>query len=260
VLAPPCAALHADRPFTRRCYDSGLTLRALSLDLDDTLWPVWPAIARAENALHGWLAEHAPRCAERYPLATMRELRDQVAREHPHLAHDFSAQRKLSLQAALRDSGECESLAEAAFEAFYAGRNQVELYPDVPAALARLSARWPVAALTNGNADLARIGLQPHFVFSLGAREHGAAKPDASIFHALCERLGCAPSEVLHVGDDPELDVLGARRAGLRCAWINRHGGDWLHGDAPDVVAPDLSALADWLDLHFPSHSHARTA
>jgi 2-haloalkanoic acid dehalogenase type II len=221
------------------------------------LWPIWPAIARAEESLHLWLSTHAPRCAQRYPPSAMRLLRDEVAREHPQLAHDFSAQRRLSLQAALRLSEEDETLADPAFEAFYAGRNQVELYPDVAVALQRLAARFPLAALTNGNADLKRIGLDAHFVFVLGAREHGRAKPDASIFHAVCERLGCAPHEVLHVGDDPELDVLGARRAGLRSAWINRGTTDWAHAETPDVAVPDLSALADWLDRRYPASPSA---
>lgn len=232
---------------------ANLTFRALTLDLDDTLWPVWPAIARAEEALHRWLAAHAPRTAARYPLAKMRALRDQIARDNPLLAHDFSAQRQLSLAIALAACGDDPAQAEPAFEAFFAARNKVELYADVPAALARLSARFPIAALTNGNADLDRIGLQSHFAFTLGAREHGAAKPEASIFLAACERLGCAPHEVLHIGDDPELDVVGACRAGLRTAWINRNAARWDLPEQPDVAVRDLAQLADWLDLHLPA-------
>jgi putative hydrolase of the HAD superfamily len=236
-----------------------VTLRAITLDLDDTLWPVWPAILRAEEALHGWLAMHAPRCAERYPLTAMRALRDRVARENPHLAHDFSAQRRLSLAAALADSDEDPAHAEAAFEVFYAGRNRVELYPDVADALPRLAARYPLAALTNGNADLGRIGLRPHFVFELGAREHGCAKPDPSIFLAACARLGCAPHEVLHVGDDPELDVLGAQRAGLRTCWINRHDTRWAHDELPDLSVASLAELADTLErTDLPALTDAR--
>ena len=35
-------------------------ISAISLDLDDTLWPVWPAIERAERVLHAWLVKEAP--------------------------------------------------------------------------------------------------------------------------------------------------------------------------------------------------------
>ena len=38
-------------------------VKAISLDLDDTLWPVWPTIERAEKALHQWLVEYAPMAA-----------------------------------------------------------------------------------------------------------------------------------------------------------------------------------------------------
>jgi HAD superfamily hydrolase (TIGR01549 family) len=227
-----------------------VAIRALTLDLDDTLWPVWPAIERAEIAVQEWLAEHAPRTARGFPLERMRHLRDAVARDNPGLAHDFTAQRKLALATALRESGEDEALCEAAFAVFVTLRNRVELFPDVPEALARLSARFPIAALTNGNADLARIGLRPHFAFQLGAREHGVAKPHASIFHAACERLDCAPHQVLHIGDDPEADVRGARRAGLRCAFIDRAGNGWHAADSiePDFIVRDLAELADRLD------------
>ena len=223
--------------------------RAITLDLDDTLWEIAPVIQRAERMLHEWLRMHAPRCAARYSIEQMRGLRDAVAAANPQLAHDFTAQRKLSLAQALAEVDENPSLAEAAFEAFHAERNTVELYPDVPGALPRLAARAPLAAVTNGNADLVRIGLHGSFVFALGAREHGAAKPDSGIFHAACERFGLQPHEVLHVGDDPELDVLGAHRAGLRTCWINRRGAQWSHAEAaPDLSLPHLDALADWLD------------
>ena len=228
--------------------------RAITLDLDDTLWPIAPVIERAETALHDWMLAHAPNAAARYPVAKMRALRDAVALAHPHLAHDYTAQRKLSLAHVFTECGYDPALVEAdlveaAFAAFHAARNRVELYPDVNAGLDRLAAHAPLAALTNGNADLAQIGLHHRFVFALGAREHGSAKPEAGIFHAACVRLGAAPHEVLHVGDDPELDIVGAARAGLRTCWINRRGEDWTHCDVrPDLIVDHLGVLADWLD------------
>jgi 2-haloalkanoic acid dehalogenase type II len=229
-----------------------LDIRAITLDLDDTIWPIAPAIDRAETALDGWLLEHAPRAAQRWPLQARRALRDQVEAEHPQYAHDFTRQRLITLERMLRDSGEDVAMVDAAFEAYFAARCEVEHYDDSIEALQRLAARVPLAALSNGNACLDRIGLMHLFKFQLGAREHGAAKPAASIFHAACRELDVAPSQVLHVGDDVELDVVGAARAGLRSCWINRAGRAWRRDDLrPDLEFPDLAALADWLDaLH----------
>ena len=241
-----------------------LDIHAITLDLDDTIWPVAPAIDRAEAALDAWLLAKAPRAAARWPLEARRVLRDQVDAEHPQFAHDFSRQRLLTLERMLRESGEDVALVDDAFEAYFAARCEVEHYDDSLAALQRLAARMPLAALSNGNACLTRIGLMPLFRFQLGAREHGAAKPAASIFHAACAQLGCRPAQVLHVGDDIALDVVGAARAGLRTCWINRVDRDgrarpWPHDAArPDLEFPTLAALADWLDAtHTLSQSAA---
>jgi len=232
------------------------SVRAITLDLDDTVWPITPVILRAERILADWLRANAPRTADRWPLERMRALRNAVEREHPQLSHDFTRQRLIALERMLGEAGDDVALAQPAFDAFFAARCEVEHYEDSLDALDRMAARVPLAALTNGNADLERIGLMHVFRFQLGAREHGRAKPDASIFHAACERLGVPPAEVLHVGDDIEMDVLGAHRAGLRACWINRAGDDgacrdWPHADLrPDLEVPSLAALADWLDAH----------
>lgn len=239
-------------------------VHAITLDLDDTIWPIAPAIVRAEGALGQWLREHAPRTAAHWPDAARFALRERIAAQRPDLAHDFTRQRKLVLEQMLREAGDDPALAEPAFDAFFAGRCEVELYPDSLDALGRLAARVPLAALSNGNACLHTIGLMHVFRFQLGAREHGAAKPAASIFHAACTQLGCEPAQVLHVGDDVERDVRGAQRAGLRSCWINRPGADgaaraWPHPAAPpDLQFPGLGALAEWLDTpHQPSRSPA---
>jgi putative hydrolase of the HAD superfamily len=226
-------------------------IRAVTLDLDDTLWPFAPIGARIEQVMHAWLETHSPVTATRFPVETMRTLREEVFADNPQLIHDLSALRKLTLEHALRRSGADMALLEPAFEIFYAERNKVECYPDAIDALTRIAARLPVAALTNGNADLARCGLDQHFVFQLGSREHGAAKPEASIFHAACARLDLPPVQVLHVGDHPLMDAAGAMRAGLRACWLNREGVAWPLDEAqPDLEFITLTALADWLDTH----------
>jgi putative hydrolase of the HAD superfamily len=230
-------------------------IRAITLDLDDTLWPFAPIGARVEQVMHDWLAANVPRTAERFPLVEMRKLREAINAEHPHLAHDFSRLRKLTLARAMELAGDDLAHVDPAFEAFFAERNRVECYPDAIAALARIAAHLPIAAVTNGNADLERIGLRSHFAFQLGASQHGTAKPDPGIFLAACERLGFEPQHVLHVGDDIDLDVVGAARAGLRTCWIHREDlhpePAWPYAHVrPDLSFHTLDALADWLDAH----------
>lgn len=221
---------------------------AISLDLDDTLWPIEPVIVRAEERLHAWLQIHCPRTASAYPIAALRKLRDQIARENPQLAHDYSAQRRLSLQRALLPFGYGMAQVNAAYDEFFAARNEVACYADVVPALERLAACLPLVSLSNGNADLERIGLARFFRFSLSARDCGVAKPEAPIFHAACAQLGLAPEKVLHVGDDALLDIAGAHAAGLKTAWINRAGVPWTLPQEPHLQLRNLTELADILE------------
>lgn len=232
-----------------------MRIRAITLDLDDTLWPVLPALESADRELDAWLQVNHPDVARAWPIPAMRQLRAQVAAERLDLAHDFTTQRHLTMQRAFAACGIDEAPLEALWEVYFSARNRVELYPDALPALERLAARLPLASLTNGNADLERIGLHGHFAARMCARDAGVAKPDPRIFHAAAERLGVAPDEILHVGDDPVMDVAGARDAGLHAAWINRTGEPWpaALGPAPELDLRDLGALADWIDAQ-PAH------
>lgn len=223
---------------------------ALTFDLDDTLWPVWPVIERAEGVLHAWLARHAPATARRYDTAALRALRNAIAQRHPEWAHDLGWPRRESLREALATAGDDPGLADDAFEVFFDARQQVVLYDDVADALARLARRFPIVAVTNGNADIARVGLGDLFQDCIAASRLGIAKPDPRIFGAACTRLGVAAADVLHVGDDLLLDVDGALGAGLAAVWLHR--GPPLAEPPPPLARPyhvfgDLAALADAL-------------
>jgi putative hydrolase of the HAD superfamily len=227
------------------------TPQALTLDLDDTLWPIWPAIARAESVLLDWLREQAPATAAAYDAKALRALRGQVLRDHPEWAHDLSTLRRESIRRALLAGGDDPALAEPAFEAFFTERQRVELYEDALPALERLASRWRIVAVTNGNSDLDRVGLARFFVASLSARQFGVGKPAAPIFHAACARLEAEPHAVLHIGDDPTLDVDGAHAAGLRAAWVQRPGqvAQGQPQGVPQHHVADLVALADRLGV-----------
>ena len=228
----------------------GDDIRALTLDLDDTLWPVWPAIERAEHELHAWLGLHASATARRFDVAALRGLREAVAAENPLWGHDFTRMRRESLVRALTLAGDDAALADPGFDVFFAARNRVELYADARPALEALARRWPIVALTNGNAHLHSIGLAEHFVATVSAREFGIAKPDVRIFHEACRLVNEEPRQVLHIGDDWALDVAGAHAAGLRSAWVRREGDPAMPAGAAraDCVVRDLNELVAWLD------------
>ena len=235
------------RPLTLELCPMPATLLAISLDLDDTLWPMRPVLVAAENALARWLGEHAPATAALMQSDWRRRRRADLLREHPDKAHDVTWLRLQMIEDALVEAAEPRELARPAFEAFYAARQAVQLYPDVRPVLRRWAGRYRMIAITNGNADIRRIGLGDLFDVTVGAHEVGAAKPDPRIFALACEKAGVRPEQVLHVGDDIDRDVRGARVAGMQAAWVRRPDLPepvWPEGNAPgERRFDDLEAL-----------------
>lgn len=220
-------------------------IRAICFDLDDTLWDIGPVIARAEQAMHDFLRERYPRVVADMTMENMREARQRVALEHPQMQHDFSFLRKQVLRDYARLAGYQEELAEEAFIVFMQARNQIDLFDDVLPGLELLSGTYRLFTASNGNADLAKIGIAHWFERSVSAREVGALKPDPAIFRKVIEGTDLQMSEVLYIGDDPVLDVRGARDAGMSTAWINRRAEPWPELLPPaDLVVSTIPELA----------------
>lgn len=219
-------------------------ISAISLDLDDTLWPIWPTIERAEGVLHAWLLREAPKTATLLMTpGILRELREATAKERSDLAHDLSALRRESIRTALRRAGEDPALADPAFDAFFEERQRVTLYDDALPALKWLSERYPLVAVSNGNADIHKTGVGRWFRTAFNARAFGSGKPQAPIFRAAAASVGLLPKDVLHVGDDAELDVVGALNVGMQAAWLVRDERPWVHDARPQLIVPNLHAL-----------------
>jgi len=221
----------------------------LSLDLDDTLWPVEPVIAAAEHAVLEWLREHHPSVVEGHDVASMRAERARFAARHPEYGHNLTLVRRRTLAEAFLAAGyppidgEPAPVAEA-LAVFHHMRNRVTFYPDALPALEALGARYRLFAISNGNADLERCGIARFFEGHVTAAAAGAAKPDARIFQALLALGGVEPADVVHVGDDPVTDMVGARNAGMHCVWLNRHARPWPDGlDAQPCTIETLVEL-----------------
>lgn len=223
-------------------------VRALCFDLDDTFWEVRPVLVRAEARMREFLEREHPTLAAAFTLEDLLAERQALARAHPDKAHHMTWLRTEALRRlAVRHDHPAE-VGDAAFEVFISARSDVEVFPDVPEALARLSRTHRLGTFSNGNADVHRIGLAHHFVAVLNAEITGLAKPHRGAFEAAAAALGVTTEEMLYVGDDPHLDVEGARAAGCRTAWMNRRGLSWSVSLPPaDLEVRSLAELVTHL-------------
>lgn len=224
-------------------------ISAICVDLDDTLWPIGPVIERAERRLHAWLQEHYPRIPAAASVEDMRRTRVSVVDEYPERRHDLAFLRREVIARHARTAGYSTALVDEAFAVFLEARHEVDLYEDVRPALGELKRRYRLIALTNGNAEVGRIGLDDLFEHAITATQVGAAKPDPAMFAAVVAYAGLQPAEIAHVGDDPVVDVAGARAAGLYSVWINRKDRPWPGGEAaPHAEVRNLHELAAVLE------------
>ena len=227
-----------------------MTIELVTFDLDDTLWDTAPVIVRAEMVLGEWLAANAPKLGV-IEAVHFQALREQILGAQPQLKHRISALRRRVLFHALHEAGypqaDAQALADQAFEVFLEARHALEVFAQVEPTLSALARDYALGVVTNGNADVRRIGLGHHFKFVLCAEDIGIAKPDARLFHEALSRGGVPAHAAVHVGDHPGDDIAGAQQAGLRAVWFNPGGKSWDGDKRPDAEIGCLSELAQVL-------------
>ena len=171
-------------------------VRAISIDLDDTLWPIWPTIAKAEQVLLHWLTfartgHRQAVCQHRGAARHTQPDGGLAARPGTRL---LSALRLESIRLALQQAGDEPALAEPAFDVFLTSASG-ELFDDAHDTLAFLSARYPVVAVSNGNADVHRVGIGHYFRPASAPRDFGVPKPDVRIFMQRPRQPRCSPTK-----------------------------------------------------------------
>ncbi len=214
-----------------RIYKSLAPVQALSFDLDDTLYPNSAVIAKAELAMQQRLAQLLPASFHNNSVYWF-EQRKILAREDKEVRHDVSRWRLLALERGLTIQGlslcEAGEIAELAMSAFLQARTDIQLEPQVRPLLQQLATRFPLVAITNGNADIEKMGIADLFQFALRAGPDGRMKPYPDMFLTAAERLQLEPKYILHIGDHVHSDVVGALSAGCQSAWLNLTPGS-LH-------------------------------
>ena len=222
-------------------------IKVIGFDLDDTLWALRPIMMRAEKLLKKWLSENVPQL--QYDLIESQTLRQEILTESPDLDGKVTELRRRIIARAMAlsklDADATDTLTSAAMEVFLAARNEVEFFDGALEVIKQLSENYTLGALTNGNADISRIGLARYFSFTFSAEQVGAPKPAPDLFaHALAHN-NVDPQEMIYVGDDPVLDIDTANYLSLRTIWVNTKRKDDRGETDPDVTIEDIKDLPE---------------
>lgn len=218
-------------------------IEVISFDLDDTLWHCAPAITHAEEALFEWHKIATPKVTRVHTMESLLAYRSQMQAARPELLGCVTAMRIAGLKALLADFGYPEELATEGFAVFYNARSEVDLYDGVLEMLATLKQHYRLAAITNGNADLHRIGIAGYFEQIYAADLTLAPKPEPAMFQQCLRDLDIPACALLHIGDNPATDIGGGHNAGVQTLWFNPYNDAWPdHLSAPHF---EVQALSD---------------
>lgn len=125
---------------------------------------------------------------------------------------------------------------------------RLKCFPEVPDALLRLSTRYKLVVLSNGDPDMLEEGAKHHgiaFDALISVAEANAFKPHRATYEMAARKMGVAMDEVLFVANH-EFDCVGAKAASMHAAFIDRRTrpfAKWPH--QPDLLLPSMTALAD---------------
>lgn len=196
---------------------------ALTFDLDDTLYDNGPVITRTERESLSFVQQYHPNLSE-LQTPDFQRLRQQLRLEEPDIYHDVTEWRRRAIERAMLEAGlsveDAYVGAAAAMDHFSRWRSRIEVAQETHDTLAKLARKWPLVAVTNGNADPQLFGLGDYFTFVLRAGPHGRAKPYRDMYELAAQKLGVPHAQILHVGDDLTTDVAGAIRSGMQACWI----------------------------------------
>ncbi|HEY1845502.1 MAG TPA: 5-amino-6-(5-phospho-D-ribitylamino)uracil phosphatase YigB [Buttiauxella sp.] len=223
-------------------------IAALTFDLDDTLYDNRPVIERTELEALSFVQNYHPNLSALRKPDFMR-LRQAIRLAEPDIYHDVTEWRRRAVEQAMLDAGlsaeEAAEGATASMANFAQWRSRIDVPQETHDTLAELAKKWPLVAITNGNAEPHLFGLDKYFKFVLRAGPHGRAKPFNDMYHLAAEKLGVPLAHILHVGDDLTTDVAGAVSCGMQACWINLRDGDLMQIDDSRLLPHlEISRLA----------------
>ena len=211
-------------------------IKCITFDLDDTLWAIEPVILEAEQRFHGWLKKNYPIVADNFDILSLRQLMKKTASDNPDIKHNLTEVR-IKGYTYIKDLYKLpDDMPLKSFKYFMKYRNKVKLYDGAENMLVELKKRYMIGTITNGNASLEKIGIKKFFDFEVKAADVGFMKPSSKIFEAALKKASCKPSEMVHIGDSYDKDIIGAKSVNMNYIWLNHKNTEYFDVEKSNII------------------------
>lgn len=224
-----------------------MPLKAISFDLDDTLYSNHPVMMATDQQMINYFTQHLPVNSNKYNYHFWFEFRRQVLANNPTLKHDVAALRFHTYLMGIKSLGnsdiQANTMAHAAMEQFNFHRSNFTVPQKTHQLLQKLSKHYPLVAISNGNVDTETIGIAHYFRHIYHADLSKQQKPSSAMFTLACQDLGIQPHQLLHVGDCGHSDIYGAIKAGCQSAWVSSYNVGKPLSVLPNIELVDVSEL-----------------
>ncbi|NMP30718.1 HAD-IA family hydrolase [Thalassotalea sp. M1531] len=210
-------------------YRSLAPIKAISFDLDDTLYSNRPVMLATEQAMLPYFSQLlSPYCQSRnitFDKNFWRPYRIAAFKQNEALINDVTQLRLATYTmgiASLNVTAEqAQELAQQAMAYFLTRRCDFTVPDTSLELLSQLRAKYPLVAISNGNVDTNAIGLDKYFDHIYHAGNGLDKKPAPDLFMRAGDELAIPCRHILHVGDCGYADIIGALRAGMQAAWLS---------------------------------------
>lgn len=225
--------------------------KAISFDLDDTLYSNTPVMVATEAKMISYFAtvlkdkrQSASPC---YNFDFWLPFRQQALADNPALIHDVAALRLESYRLGFTALGLSPQLsvenAQKALAYFVECRSDFSVPTSSHDLLTQLKKKFALVAISNGNVDTQAIKLTSYFNHIFHAGDGNLQKPNPDMFITACKKLAIEPYELLHVGDCGHSDIVGGQQAGCQTAWLSCYDVGRPLSILPSIEITDVSQL-----------------
>ena len=226
-------------------------VKVISFDLDDTLYDNVPIMREAETKVQDYIALNYPQTRD-WDLEHWRQRRFELMQADARLSSDMTALRLATLQQGFSEAGVegADRAAEKVMEQFHHHRSNFRVPDAAHSVLTELKQHFKLCAISNGNVNCQRIGIANYFDIVIQPEAELKGKPYPDMFSKALNYYQISPAQMLHIGDHPISDILGAHRAGCHSGWFTGGlGGSHQLTVVPSFSFDDLSQLCNLCEL-----------